>query len=87
MTATEAQRHFGHLLDTLEEPVVIEKRGRDIAVVLPVEEYQRIMGKMVASSRYADPPRAATIRTNEPRAATEPSLPAMESEAKAGSPQ
>ena len=93
MTATEAQKRFGHLLDTVKvEPVVIEKRGQEAIVFLSAEEYHRLkdLDKKVTStplSRYADPPRAATIRTNEPRAATEPSLPAMESEAKAGSPQ
>ena len=58
---------------------MIKKRGKEIVVALPVEEYRQLqeVDKMVASSRYADPPRAAT----------EPSLPAMESEAKAGRPQ
>ena len=45
MTATEAQKRFGHLLDTARvEPVVIEKRGQDVAVALSVEEYHRLKG-------------------------------------------
>ncbi|WP_419649957.1 type II toxin-antitoxin system Phd/YefM family antitoxin [Thiolapillus sp.] len=80
MTTTEAQNDFSRLLDTAKVgPVTIERQGRGVAVVLSLEEYQRLqeVDKMVASSLYAGPPRAAT----------EPSLPAMESEAKAGSPQ
>ncbi len=66
MPATEAQRHFSRLLDTVRaEPVtMIERQGRGVAVVLSLEEYQRLQeaDKMVASSRYAGPPRAATTR-------------------------
>ncbi|WP_419625950.1 hypothetical protein [Thiolapillus sp.] len=44
MTATEAQTGgFQHLLETVRvEPVVIEKRGRNIVVFLSVEEYYRL---------------------------------------------
>ena len=43
MTTTEARSGFHHLLDTaIVEPVVIEKRGQQVIVLLSVEEYQRL---------------------------------------------
>lgn len=42
ITATEAKTKFGQYLDlTRTEPVTIEKSGRDIAVMISIEEYQR----------------------------------------------
>lgn len=41
--AAEAKNHFGNLLDMAQrEPVVIEKKGRAVAVVLSVQEYERL---------------------------------------------
>ena len=41
--AKEAKNGFGRLLDTAQrEPVTIEKKGRPVAVVLSLEEYQRL---------------------------------------------
>jgi prevent-host-death family protein len=41
--ARHAKNRFGELLDTTRaEPVVIEKHGRAVAVVLSVEEYDRL---------------------------------------------
>ncbi|WP_330205351.1 type II toxin-antitoxin system Phd/YefM family antitoxin [Cyanobacterium sp. Dongsha4] len=43
LTATEAKNSFGMLLDwARQEPVLIEKQGRKVAVMLSVEEYQRL---------------------------------------------
>ena len=43
LAATEAKNEFGRLLDTAQrEPVTIEKKGRPVAVVLSLEEYQRL---------------------------------------------
>ncbi len=73
MTAMEAKSGFGRLLDTAKvEPVAVERQGRGVAVVLSLEEYQRLKepdGKVTSSD------------------AASQTLPAMESEAKAGSPQ
>ncbi|GAB6053103.1 hypothetical protein JCM17960_19230 [Magnetospira thiophila] len=45
MSAKEAKNGFGLLLDTARaEPVVIEKHGRPVVVVLSVEQYQRLTG-------------------------------------------
>ncbi|WP_419583365.1 type II toxin-antitoxin system Phd/YefM family antitoxin [Thiolapillus sp.] len=56
MTASEAQNSFGRLIKAARvEPVVIEKRGQDVAVALSVEEYHRLKGldKKVTSSDAA----------------------------------
>jgi prevent-host-death family protein len=43
MSARDAKDRFGLLLDTARaEPVVIEKHGRRVAVVLAVEEFERL---------------------------------------------
>lgn len=42
-TATQAKTHFGQILETSQrEPVLIEKSGRDYAVVVSFEHYQRL---------------------------------------------
>ncbi|MBK1792021.1 type II toxin-antitoxin system Phd/YefM family antitoxin [Persicirhabdus sediminis] len=43
IAATEASNRFGKLLDLArQEPVTIEKKGRQVAVILSVEEYNRM---------------------------------------------
>ena len=43
VSAKNAKNGFGLLLDTARaEPVVIEKHGRAVAVVVAVEEYKRL---------------------------------------------
>ena len=43
IAATEASNRFGQLLDlALQQPVTIEKKGRQVAVILSVEEYNRM---------------------------------------------
>ena len=45
MSAKDAKNGFGLLLDTARaEPVVIEKHGRPVVVVLSVEQYERLVG-------------------------------------------
>lgn len=42
MQATEAKNRFGELLElSATEPVLIQKNGRDIAVVVSKAEYER----------------------------------------------
>ena len=51
VSAREAKYHFGQLIDEARaEPVVVEKHGRPVVVVLAVEEYQRLSGLSVSSS-------------------------------------
>ncbi len=48
VSATEAKQHLGNVLDTAQrEPVVIRKQKRDVAVVLSMQDYQ----KLTASNR------------------------------------
>lgn len=43
MSAREAKNAFGLMIDTARaEPVLIEKHGRGVAMVIPVEEYERL---------------------------------------------
>ena len=43
MASTKAKSHFGLLLDTAQrEPVVIEKQGRPVAVLLSMEDYKYV---------------------------------------------
>lgn len=43
MTAKDAKNGFGLLIDTARiEPVVINKHGRAVAVVMSVEEFERL---------------------------------------------
>ena len=43
MNATKAKNEFGLLLDTARsQPVGIEKNGRAVAVVLSIEEFERM---------------------------------------------
>jgi prevent-host-death family protein len=41
IASTHAKSHFGALLDTAQrEPVMIEKKGRPVAVIVSYEEYK-----------------------------------------------
>ncbi|QKC95828.1 type II toxin-antitoxin system Phd/YefM family antitoxin [Mesorhizobium sp. NZP2298] len=43
MSAKEAKYGFGRLIDLARaEPVVVEKHGRPVVVVLAIEEYKRL---------------------------------------------
>jgi prevent-host-death family protein len=46
MSAKEAKNAFGLLIDTARaEPVMIEKHGRGVVVVLAVETYQELLSQ------------------------------------------
>ncbi|MBC7133370.1 MULTISPECIES: type II toxin-antitoxin system Phd/YefM family antitoxin [Alphaproteobacteria] len=52
LSARDAKYNFGRLIDLARaEPVVVEKHGRPVVVVLSVEEYERLTGNKVAPSR------------------------------------
>ena len=43
VSATEAKQSFGAIIDAAQrEPVVIRRQKRDVAVVLSIEEYNRL---------------------------------------------
>lgn len=53
LSARDAKNRFGFLIDMARaEPVVIEKHGRPVVVVLSVEQYERMekMGRMRSAS-------------------------------------
>ena len=46
LSAKDAKNSFGMLIDTARaEPVIIEKHGRAVVVVLSVEEYRRLQSE------------------------------------------
>ena len=54
MSAREAKNAFGLMIDTARAgPVLIEKHGRGVVVVVAVEEYERLTGKPTADRRSA----------------------------------
>ena len=43
LAAAEAKNNFGKMIDIVQrEPVTIEKKGRAVAVVLSMEEYEKL---------------------------------------------
>ena len=49
VSATEAKQRLAALLDAAQrEPVVIRRQNRDVAVIMSVEEYERIRKSNVA---------------------------------------
>lgn len=45
VTAIEAKNRFGQLLDAAQrEPVTVTKKGRPAAVVLSIDDYERMRG-------------------------------------------
>jgi prevent-host-death family protein len=65
MSAREAKNAFGLMIDTARaEPVLIEKHGRAIVIVISVEEYERLHDSAngLASQSEAVGARLATKR-------------------------
>lgn len=57
VSAREAKYHFGKLIDEARlEPVVVEKHGRPVVVVLAVEEYQRLSGQVINMNSIGSAP-------------------------------
>ena len=49
LSAKDAKYNFGRMIDLARaEPVVIEKHGRPVVVVMAVEEYERLTSKDTA---------------------------------------
>ena len=60
MSAKDAKYGFGRLIDLARsEPVVVEKHGRPVVVVMAVEEFERL--KSIESRNVA----AASIRDQQ----------------------
>ena len=57
MSAREAKNAFGLMIDTARaEPVLIEKHGRGVVMVISVEEYERLHGRANAGRRNPEAP-------------------------------
>jgi len=62
MSAREAKNAFGLMIDTARaEPVLIEKHGRGVVMVIAVEEYERLTvgagNELEAAGRGTEAPR------------------------------
>mgnify|MGYP001346111884 CR=1 FL=1 len=65
-SARDAEYHFGQLIDTARAaPVVIEKHGRPVVVVLAIEEYRRLVAIEAAHASAGDTA-AATLPSEAP---------------------
>ncbi len=64
MTSVEAQNHFGLLLDTAQrEPVSITRRGRPVAYLLSLQEYDALVqGKADANAKTSTAELLAAFR-------------------------
>jgi prevent-host-death family protein len=55
MSAREAKNAFGLMIDTARAgPVLIEKHGRGVVVVVAVEEYERLTVGLAAKGKAAE---------------------------------
>jgi prevent-host-death family protein len=55
MSAREAKNAFGLMIDTARaEPVLIEKHGRGVVMVIAVEEYERLTVGLRAKGPIAE---------------------------------
>jgi prevent-host-death family protein len=71
MSAKEAKYGFGRLIDLARsEPVVVEKHGRPVVVVLSVEEFERLrdsaIGAVSRSEKSGDKRTAKRGRVKRP---------------------
>ncbi len=57
ITTREARSQFAHVIDaTGRGPVLIQRRKRDVAVIMSADEYQRLVHLNVAAfQRFFDP--------------------------------
>jgi len=54
MSAREAKNAFGLMIDTARaEPVLIEKHGRGVVMVIAVEEYERLTVGLATKEKTA----------------------------------
>ncbi len=52
LSARDAKYNFGRMIDLARsEPLVVEKHGRPVVVVLAVEEFEKLSGKRVPGSQ------------------------------------
>ncbi len=55
LSAKEAKNNFGRMIDLARtEPLVVEKHGRPVVVVLAVEDFEKLTGDQIIPSRAKD---------------------------------
>lgn len=55
LSAREAKYNFGRMIDLARsEPVVVEKHGRPVVVVLAVEDFEKLTGDSISPSHLKD---------------------------------
>jgi prevent-host-death family protein len=60
VSAKDAKYEFGRLIDMARaEPVVVEKHGRPVVVVLAIEEFERLKRRHDAHKTYRQPKKRA----------------------------
>ncbi len=63
MSAREAKNGFGLMIDSARaEPVLIEKHGRGVVVVVSVEEYERLSLTRTSEGKAVKAPRTNSER-------------------------
>ncbi len=59
MSAKDAKYGFGRLIDLARsEPIIVEKHGRPVVVVLAIEEYERLRDSANGAASQAAAPSA-----------------------------
>ena len=65
VAATEAKNRLGALIDDAQrEPIVIRRQDRDVAVILSMEQFQRMRAANVAALLEASKAAAAEAKAN-----------------------
>ncbi len=55
LSARDAKYNFGRMIDLARsEPLVIEKHGRPVVVVMAVEEFEKMTGEQITPSQFED---------------------------------
>lgn len=55
LSAREAKYNFGRMIDLARsEPLVVEKHGRPVVVVMAVEEFEKMTGEHIPPSQFED---------------------------------
>jgi len=55
LSARDAKYNFGRMIDLARsEPLVVEKHGRPVVVVMAVEEFEKMTGERITPSQFED---------------------------------
>ena len=64
IAAKDAKNHFGEMLDTVQrEPLIIEKHGRAVAVVMSAQDYQQMKPERLRAKLAVGEAQLAACRT------------------------